>query len=273
MTKDKEVDIYNIIRFITTFLRSNRTLIIIVFTLSIAFAIFRHVTGTDKFHYHISLSSNSLPYEVVRKVHLPIESAINAREYDSLSTWLHLPVNETKHFTSVEIKEISIPPTVKNVTTAFQLSYSANDTNALNNIGPAICAYMSNNEFVVKTTNLRKENLLAYHRMISEQIARLDSIQRMLPSLMSISSKDVYTSDFNLGSIYEEMVTLKSLENENLQAIKLADEFNVLSSFRSVDRQSLIKDILLGVVGGFVITIIIGLIYTIRVMVERAGRK
>ena len=274
MREDKEIDIYSVIRFISKFVGSHKISISSIFAVCILLAVSHHyLVGKDKHYCSISFLSNSLSFELIEKIQTPLGASIIANSNDSLSKWLNLPKESVANLTNLVVKKVLIPTNDENVSAAFQLIFTGNDYSAIEHLDTAVLNYLNYNRYIQEATALRKENLTAYQQNIQQQISRLDSIQELIPSAIAGDNKNTPINDFNLGLIYQQMTSLKNLETKVTTSLEMADEFSMVSSFKWVEKKSLFVKIVTGILIGSVLTIFLGLFYTLRVMMKKAHQQ
>jgi len=233
-----------------------------IFTIIIVSGViaFFYFSRQKKYEGQFTVLSSKVPFQFIQYIFKPIENSIANNQQIALKDIMDANEEDLISISSIGLEEIKGLQNL-DFKNGFTISMEGNDLNALRPFGESCVNFLNQNEFINEWKKVYTDNLNELERTTSEQISRLDSVQRMIPSIIGNynNSPDFKQTNFDIGSIYEQMVVLKEKREELIREIKFNREFKVISTTFFQKTKFSLKTYLLALI--FFNVIILWLVY------------
>lgn len=270
MNDKKELDLLDIIAYTLNYVKKKKFLILGTFALALILSLIFHFTKEDEYESEMIVITNTADYTLVDQIATPLELGVRYNKIELTAALLKIDVDLARKINSIEVKEVEPHPAERVDGCTFAIKLKTFDRSLFGVISDPLCNFFNENEFITNITDVHLKSLQELHRETQEQIQRLDSIQKSIPAAMTqLKNEKSAMSDFNLGTMYNQMIDLKKVETETLEKIRLIQEFKVISDFKLIyATKGLLYFLLIGIAIGLVLNATLFIILTISYLIK-----
>jgi len=185
------------------------------------------------------------------------EDYISKNDYNSLANKTAINLENLKSINKIN-SEIKGEEDKESKTKSFIINIAVYNNTVLDSLENGIVGYLSNS--ATKNKIEKKKNLIAFKKRIDNEILNLDSVKLSLHNLIlkGGNSNNPFLSD--PGNINSDIVKLYDRSLEVEEEIQALDKINIVESFSHSDKpdgNNLLKLIVIGLVSGFVLSLVI----------------
>lgn len=215
--------------------------------------IFLHKTQPEEFTSQATYKSENINYNLLEQIFEPLSKSINEGQFDLTAKLLNISTERASQLVGTSIHEIK-NPNLSIPGTSFTIDLSTINSSAFEGLESSIQNYFLNNEYVLLIQNTNQSNQEKMLTDIEVQITRLNDIQNNLPSALDKQQEKAVISDLGLGTIFNQMANLYSIEQQIKEDLMLISEIKKVTSFVYIKKSSgLVKKVLLGLIIGIVL--------------------
>lgn len=224
---EKEIDLTKSAANFLVFLRKNILLSFVLVIITSGLVSYIFYSGQISKKAEVTVLSSKVPFQFIDFIFRPVKTYVNNGDFQSVSKVLNVEQSISMQIGSVNIEKIE-GLTDLDFKNGFTISLVGKSEEALVEFGNKCIDYLNSNEFIEEWKKVYTDNLLELEKTASEQIDRLDSVQQLIPLLLSKNSID--NANFDIGSVYEQMIILKDHKEEIIREIKFNRGFKVVST-------------------------------------------
>jgi hypothetical protein len=263
MTEEKEIDIFHVFLYLLNYVKRKLRTIIWSFLVGLILFISYHFIRDTQFSSTMSMTTNTMPYMLISEIGVPVQQGIAYNKDSLVSELLQLPLDVVKKIESFSIEEVKRHPADNREGTTVNVEFITTHPTIFSSLEQATLTYFNTNSFIKRITQTNQIKLEALLNETTIQISRLDSIQKLIPKVITQYPKSDKTmlSDFNLGTVYQQMIYLKMKESETIEKLDLIDEFKSISGFVIIKQtKGLFHYSLTGMLAGLLLNLLFFLI-------------
>jgi hypothetical protein len=271
MAAEKEIDLLDITSFILNYISTKLVRIIVILALCIAIPCIYYSVMEKCYVSQMTFTTNTTDYTLVKEIADPLTRSIQYSQTNVSQRLLNVPAETTELLKEMTVLEVPPHPAERKEGCMFTVEITTPDRALFDQLATPLHNYFNQNAFIQEITAVKLEMLTELEQNTKQQIARLDSIQKLIPeAITSYEKNKSLFQDFNLGTLYHEMFLLKEAETEATENIKLIEEFKIVSGFNLVfPKRGIVFYIGIGLAIGLAINCLLFIQFTYAYLINR----
>lgn len=247
MIEEKDIDLAHLLSKLKSFI-SSKIYIIIISLLVVLIGIYAiNVYKPKEYSSKIVISSNQYPYAISEEILNELVEAVLNNKNELLHKKLGISDGDISTIDKMSLSEVRL---TKNemLESAVSISFTVQSEDNRVRLDSVFANYMNRRGFVQKMVYSKKRSLEKYIQNIQSQIKRLDSTQVFLINKLAASNQNVNIENFDLGSIYQQMIFLEKELTMSLEELDNVVEFKVVSYVEVTSKKLFWKYLNLGII-------------------------
>lgn len=247
MIEEKDIDLAHLLSRLKSFITAKIYTIIISLVVVLIGVYSLNVLKPKEHSSKIVISSNQYPYAISQEILNELVEAVYNEESELLNTKLGIKEGTISSINKMNLTEVRLGDNeVLKSAISINITLQANDNEV--RLDTVITNFMNKIEFVRENINSKKRSLENYINNIKGQIKRLDSTQLHLINKLGSSNQNLNIENFDLGSIYKQMIFLDKELNLSVELLDNLIEFKVISYIEVTSKALLWKYLNMGLI-------------------------
>ncbi len=254
MEKEYEIDLIQVLADYVNYLKNKKGMVVLSFVIASAIAVLIGVKYGKTYSSSMTITSNTILYDVTEPVVVRLNEMIEAGNQDNLASTLNIDKELASNLLRVESEKINVRKNDEFLA-AFTVAIKTKSPDRIGEYEQPIMNYLNGLQYFQDRTNISKEQLDRLNQRYDAQIGRLDSIQQIVPE--KLNAVGLSGGDYNFGTMYNEMMLLNLAKSDIEKRLTTIDEFQMVIGFTQALKDTGIKFVVvLGAFLGFVFTLV-----------------
>lgn len=247
MIEEKDIDLVHILNKLKSFI-SNKIYSILISLLIILIGVWvLNVLKPKEFSSKVVISSNQYPFSISQEILNELVEAVNNEDYDLLYSKLGIQSGDISTIKKMNLSEVRLGEN-ELLKSAIGIDFTVQDKKNIVRLDTVIVNFMNEVGFVQENVKSKKRSLEDYIRNIMGQIKRLDSTQIYLINKLGSTNQNMSIENFDLGSIYQQMIFMDKELNMSKEELENLIEFKVVSYIEVTSKLLLWKYLNMGLI-------------------------